>query len=155
MKKIVGSISFFLLMISFNSCKSQSNEQKIKVTGMKVVDAIRNNNASDFKSLIGVTNLRVIGKDDESIVNDVKRLNLLFKRYLSNSEVEMKLPSVFNNIGQMPLQISIIKKGGDSLGINEMHLNLYFGPPDIVPLNKISGYELVKNNSDSNLLIKK
>lgn len=138
------------LVFLFSSCHSQTNREIINETTHKVVEAIKNKNQSYFKNLIGVRNLEIIGKDDESIGYDVNRYNQLFTQALKNNgELPIDITGLFNGLGQTVVRIKLPQSVADSSGVKSLHLNLYFGPPQIVPLKKISGYELIENNSDS------
>lgn len=138
------------LIFLFNSCHSQTNRAIIDETTHKVITALKNNNSTDFKNLIGVSNLRVIGKDDESIRYDVNRYSLLLNQaFQKNEKVPLDITGLFNGMGQTVVRIIFPQKLADSLKLISLHLNIYFGPPQIVPLGKISGYELIRDNSDS------
>jgi len=138
------------IVFLLSSCHSLTNREIINETSHKVVEAIKKKNQSDFKNLIGVSNLEVIGKDEESIRNDVNRYNQLFIQALKNNgELPIDITGLFNDLGQTVVRIKLQQSLADSSGVKSLHLNLYFGPPQIIPLKKISGYELIENNSDS------
>ena len=138
------------IVFLLSNCHSLTNREIINETSHKVVEAIKKKNQSDFKNLIGVSNLEVIGKDEESIRNDVNRYNQLFIQSLKNNgELPIDITGLFNDLGQTVVRIKLQQSLADSLGVKSLHLNLYFGPPQIIPLKKISGYELIENNSDS------
>ncbi len=142
---IICSLIFLL-----SSCHSQTNRQIIEETTHKAIAALRNKNSTDFKNLIGVRNLRIIGKDDESIRYDVNRYNLLLNQAFNEAEeVPFNISGLFNGMGQTVVRIKFPQSVADSSGVKSLHLNIYFGPPQIVSLRKISGYELIKDNSDS------
>jgi hypothetical protein len=151
--------NFFLiicgLIFLFSSCLSQTNREIIDETTHKVIAALKNKNSTDFKNLIGVSNLRVIGKDDESIGYDVNRYSLLFNQaFKKTHEIPFDITGLFNGMGQTVVRIKFPQSVADSSGVKSLHLNIYFGPPQIVPLRKISGYELIQDNSDSNEFIR-
>ena len=138
------------LIFLFSSCRSQTNREIIDETTHKVIDALKSKNPTDFKNLIGVSNLRVIGKDDESIGYDVNRYSsLLNQAFHKTEEVPFDITGLFNGLGQTVVRIKFPQSVADSSGVKSLHLNIYFGPPQIVPLKKISGYELIQDNSDS------
>jgi hypothetical protein len=102
-----------------------------------------------FKKLIGVDNLLVIGKDEEMIAYDVKLYDSLFKKYFSDKTPDVNITNLYNRMGQLQVKIQFYKNYNNGNKIDELHLNILFGPPDIIPLNKISDYKLVQNDSDS------
>ncbi|MFZ6023041.1 MAG: hypothetical protein ACOYVG_01145 [Bacteroidota bacterium] len=138
------------LIFLLSSCHSQTNREIIDETTHKVIAALKNKNPTDFKNLIGVGNLRIIGKDDESIGYDVNRYNLLLNQAFNKAEeVPFNITGLFNGMGQTVVRIKFPQSVADSSGVKSLHLNIYFGPPQIVSLRKISGYELIQDNSDS------
>lgn len=144
------TLFIFSFSLLFSSCQSQTNREIINETTHKVIDAIKSNNPSDFKNLIGVSNLRVIGKDQESIIFDVNRYNILFNQaFKRNEELNIDIPGLFNESGQTVVRIKFPKNIATSSGLKSLHLNLYFGPPQVATLRKISGYELIQDDSDS------
>lgn len=152
--KLLSMKNFLLIIYGLtflsNSCHSQTNREIIDETTYKVITALKNNNSIEFKNLIGVSNLRVIGKDDEAIRYDVNKYSLLLNNaFQKKDEVPFNITGLFNEMGQTVVRIKFPKKLADSLRVTSLHLNIYFGPPQIVPLGKISGYELIKDNSDS------
>ncbi|MBA4259466.1 MAG: hypothetical protein C0446_09900 [Chitinophaga sp.] len=133
-----------------SSCHSQTNREIIDETTHKVIAALKNKNPTDFKNLIGVSNLRIIGKDDETIGYDVNKYNLLLNQAFNKAdEVPFNITGLFNGMGQTVVRIKFPQSMADSSGVKTLHLNIYFGPPQIVSLRKISGYELIQDNSDS------
>jgi len=108
--------------------------------------SIQNNDVEKFKSLIGHDNIK---KDTELISFNVNRLSKLLNESYNNQQGKplIEITERYNFLGQLCVKIPIhkIKK----TGIHEMHLNLLFGPPSLFSLNKITGYAIIENNSDS------
>ncbi len=147
MKKI--KILLFLIIIIFTRCTSQNTNMQVLSTTQKAISYIKENNSKEFISLIAHKNLRVIGKNEEMIIFDINKYHDLFIKYLKNKEPVIDTTELFNNLGQRRVKISICNiKLKDSI-TNELHLNLLFGPPNYFLLNKITGYQLIENNSDS------
>jgi len=133
----------------FSYCKSQTDNEKIFSTSFKVVEAIQNLDTIKFKSLIGVDDLKIIGKNEEMIDYDVQKYKKLFQEYLGNRKPIIEITELYNTLGQKLVKIRLHSNTENKNRISEMHIDLLFGPPNINSLDKISGYELVKNNSDS------
>jgi len=110
---------------------------------------IQKNDTSDFISLIGYGNLGIIGKNEEMIGNDVKKYRNLIEQYLGRKKPTIEVTELYNRMGQKLVKVLLFSSNNDTTKIKEIHLSLYFGPPNFISLNKISGYELVTNNSDS------
>jgi len=151
----INVLLLYSVFFLFTGCHSQTSREIIDETTHKVIAALKNKKPTDFKNLIGVSNLRVIGKDDESIGYDVDRYSLLLNQaFYKTEEIPFDITGLFNRIGQTVVRIKFPKSVADSSGVKSLHLNIYFGPPQIVPLRKISGYELIQDNSDSTEFIR-
>jgi hypothetical protein len=118
------------------------------MTSYKVLKAIKEGDSGEFIKLIGVTNLGVIGKNEEMIEYDVKKYESLFKKYFGDNVPQFDITEQYNSLGQMQVKINLFRENGATYK-KESHLSLLFGPPNIVSLDKISGYSLIENNSDS------
>jgi hypothetical protein len=134
----------------FVGCRSQNSDQMIRETANHIVNAILTDNKSTFISLIGVTDLRIMGKNEEMVESDIKNYYQLFKEYdITENKPRIEITGLYNKLGQKLVKVQIFSNKGNHGIIDEVHLALLFGPPKIVDLTKISGYMLVKNNSDS------
>jgi hypothetical protein len=140
-------IAFFYLYL-LNGCHSQTSNEQVYSTSQRVIDALREGNAHKFISLIGFDDLRSISKTEEMVTQDVSKIKDLFKRYFPNAEPKIEITELYNRLGQKLVRVPFYKRN-DSATIKGLHLNLLFGPPNMVSLNMISRYELVKNNTDS------
>lgn len=135
-------VLFCLLLGSIAGCRTQTNEQKIVATTDKVIDALESGNEKAFENLIGVE-LSTIGKDKEMVASDFKRSKTFYDRYLSGKRTRVLITNEYTPLGHRKVTIPIYK-GFDSVNkVSEIRLDLYYGPPNFVPLNKLSRYELV------------
>lgn len=64
-------------------------------------------------------------------------------------EAQIEITDLYNSLGQKLVKIQMNGDVVENQTKSDMHLDLYFGPPSIAALDKITGYELVQNNSDS------
>lgn len=140
-------LATLIILLTGSSCTSQDQNQEIQKTADSAVEAIQKGDSKKFISLI--ENLRSIGKNEEMVANDVKKFQSLFEAYLDRKPPRVIITDLYNDMGQRKAQILFYNSSKDSVGIKTMHLNLYFGPPNYVPLDHISGYKLVINKSDS------
>lgn len=148
MARTFYSIMTLLLCSLFNSCASQSEEDILLKTSNEAIKAIRDNDPKEFRLLIAHDDLKTLGKNDELLAFDIKKYNDLFKEYVKQTNVPIELTNTYNFLGQKRVKIPIYENKKDS-SISELHLDLLFGPRNMFPLNKITGYILVENNSDS------
>lgn len=141
-------ILLLLLSFQFVSCKSQTDTERIENTCREVIAAISQLDTSKFISLIGRSDLRDISKTEEMVGFDVTRFNQLFNSKIDSFPPKFILTETYNSLGQRKVVVPIFEKM-DGYIRRTMHLNLLFGPPDYFSLDKLSGYSLIINNSDS------
>ena len=144
----VTCISLFLLALT-TMCSSQSNEEKLRTTAQEAVSALQTGNTQAFIALIGSADLDKINKTEEMVNFDVKKIQRLFSVHYANKPLKPEFPDLYNDLGKRVVKIPIYDQPQDNPRIKEMHLNLYFGPPNFVPLNRLSGYAIITNNADS------
>ncbi|MBI5856783.1 MAG: hypothetical protein HZB42_03950 [Sphingobacteriales bacterium] len=114
----------------------------MKKTTSKVLDAIRDGDINKFKNLIGVE-LEVIGKDEEFVQTDLDEFHLYYNRYIKVMKPNVLLTNEIDHLGSRKVIIQMYKGSDIENNIAEIILELFFGPPNMVPLNKISDYGLV------------
>ncbi|SDZ73473.1 hypothetical protein SAMN05192529_10149 [Arachidicoccus rhizosphaerae] len=139
---ILGLLNLFI------GCKPQSKDEKILATSSKIVESIRNENVEEFISFIAFKDLSDISKDKELVTADIKNYNSLFKSYIGKNKPIIEVTDLYNYLGQQCVRVEIYNNKIDS-SVSELHLDLLFGPESYFGLEKISGYALIKNNSDS------
>ncbi len=136
--KIYCCLSIFTFL-TFISCKSQTNEEKIQQTTYQLIDILKGNTEEDFLNLIG-TDRR---QDTELVRFDYIKIKSYINKYLKEDKPEILITNKYTDLGQRLVQVPLYKGYDTIANIKELYLNLYFGPPDIIPLNKISGYALI------------
>jgi hypothetical protein len=119
------------------------------MTSNKVLRMIEKLDTPGFIRTIGVSDLKVIGKNEEMICYDVKKINSILLENLSHTSPKIYITDLYNFLGQKLVKIQIGGNAVENQNKSELHLDLYFGPANIATLDKITGYELVHNNSDS------
>ncbi len=139
---------FILIVIAsfiLSGCNGQSDETIMKNTSSKVLESIKSKNTKKFKGLIGVE-LDVIGKDDEFLQTDLDELGLYYERYTKNTTPPITLTDEYDQLGHRRVIIVFYKGTDTANNISEVNLELFFGPPNFVPLTKISDYKIVVKN---------
>ena len=145
-----------VLILSISGCKSQSNVQIIDSVTRQVLASIRAGNVAEFRSFIG-PDLSALAKNDEMIGLDVKKYKKVLDEYIGHDSIHIIITDLYNHLGQRLVKIPIYDYSKDSTnakelwvpGVKILFLEIDFGPPNFFPLNKISGYDLIRNNSDS------
>ena len=144
----ISSILFMLFFSILNSCKPQTDNEKISVTARQVIDALKKEDAQKFIDLIGFKDLGDISKNKEMVIGDVTTYGGMLHKYFGDSVPNFEITELYNFLGQKLVRVPLIRQQNDSC-TKEMHLDLLFGPPNIVPLSKISKYYLISDNEDS------
>ncbi len=138
-ERMLGLLGIILFL---SSCVKTTPKQKILGTSNDLISALKEDRESDFNKLIGVE-LSVIAKDDEMLHRDYTKIRRYVQKYTSFDRLYAKITDQYDDVSKLRVEIPIFK-GMDSVeNIKEIRLNIFFGPPQFVPLNKISGYELI------------
>jgi len=129
----------FLTALVLCGCKGspESQKQEMIATSSKVIKAIQTGDNDEFISLI---DLKAAGKTKDMIEGDLKILSPFLKSYQGDSTIVVT--DLFDEVGKRLVIIPIDSALDHKPMGRSRHLNLYFAPPDYVPLSKISGYEL-------------
>ena len=126
------------------SCKSQTNDEKIVFTAKETIRNIYENDFNAFKGKIGLSRLSIIGKNDEMLRSDFDFLSsIISKDSISIYFNQIIVPDSTNEIDQKSVKFKIPLTFIEDSTFKEAVLTLFFGPPQIIPLNKISGYKIV------------
>lgn len=136
--KLLFNIGVSILLF-LSSCKPLTQNEQMLKTGNAVVKSIQNSKPNDFIELIGVP-LKAIGKNEEMVISDFNNLKHYFEQYKITPQFEFS--NSLNDLGQ---KIISVFKINDTLGKRVIEFILKFGPPQINPLNKVSGYEINVN----------
>jgi len=138
--KLIGILLFLA------SCITVTNEDRMLLTSHDVVASIKGNDSSDFRSFIG-PKLISFGKDESDVLSDFYDYKLLFDTYEKKGDIKTNITTLYNVMGQRLVDIPIIDTENKMSADSIYHLYLFFGPPNIYTLNKITGYELKQGNT--------
>ena len=116
-------------------------------TTNKVLTAIKEESEGQFSRLIGVE-LNVLGKNEELLHYDFKKLTSYYKRSATTQTLTPIILDTPNKMGQKAVQIILGKADSNSNTAEELKLLLYFGPPNLFGLDKITGYKIEMINSN-------
>jgi hypothetical protein len=133
---------YVIFSISVFSCKGQSVDDEIKGTSREILNAISTGDEKKFKEKIGV-NLMQIGKNEELLHFDFENLKSYYGEYLKNINPNIIITDQYNEVGSLKVIIPFFKTADSSKRIQSIQLELFFGPPNFVPLNKISKYNIL------------
>lgn len=130
---------YFFILFSFIliGCKAQTNEEKMLSTTNNILNSFESSDSKQFQSFIGVS-LRQIGKNEEMVSNDFEKIKSYIIEYSKNGKPKITITDGYNELGSKKVLVEFLNKT-DSSTLAE--LQLFFGPPDFVPLNKISNYK--------------
>lgn len=153
---MIKSTKIFIILFFLLSCKTQTNKEEISSTCNRAISAIKNHNIKAFLQLLP-NDLEILYKDQETIEYDLEKFNNLFNTYLVDKNPKVVITDLYNHLGQRLIKIPIYDNVKDSFPNNKLYLrhvnrlsiDLYFGPPSMMPLNKISGYMLVMDEDEN------
>src|SRR5688572_8260199 len=123
-------IFIVVALFTLSGCKAQTDESLIKNTSSKILEAIKTKNVKKFKELIGVE-LDVIGKDDEFLQADLDELGLYYERYAKGTTPQTSITNEYDQLGRRKVILAFYKGADTANNISEVHLELFFGPPNI------------------------
>ena len=130
-----------MISLSCNSLTGTDSD-KINNTVNGIISSLSENNEAKFKSYL-TEHLQVSTKNDEMIHMDFVKCRKYFDLYLKNKKVKILQTDEYTNVGQQKIIVPFYK-GYDTINnIKTVVLQLYFGPSQFVPLNKISDYEII------------
>ncbi|HEY9261982.1 hypothetical protein [Chitinophaga sp.] len=126
----------FITLLLAVGCKHQSQQEKMISTTQKVLSAIQKDDKILFADLIGTNNA-----DTEALNANLTKIKTYFDKYgPSGAPI---ITNKFTSLGKRLVIVPLLK-GRDTIHhINEISIHLFFGPPQMVPLEKISGYSLI------------
>lgn len=129
-------------MVTLWSCHAQTVDKQIEDTSKDIITAIANNDEKKFKEMIGVELLQ-IGKNEELLHFDFEKISSLYSQYIKSRKPEIIITDQYNKLGNLKVIIPFYKGFDSTNNIRLVQLELYFGPPNFVPLNKIANYKIV------------
>ncbi len=141
---MLRSTIILIIVNTFFSCKSQTNDEKILFTAKETIRNIYENDVKSFKGKIGLSRLSIIGKDDEMLRSDFEFLSsIISKDSIKFYFNQIIVPDTTNDLDQKIVTFKVPLTILEDSTFKEAILTLFFGPPQIIPLNKLSGYKIV------------
>ena len=132
-----------IVCVGLIGCSAQSNEDQMTSTTERILKIIEKGDEEGFQDKIGVR-LGMIGKDKESIHFDFQKIMKLYRRHLLGKKPRIIVTNEYNEAGNRKVIVPFVL-GENPGATSEIRLELYFGPPRFVPLNKIAKYKMVTN----------
>lgn len=134
-----------ILLFSCNSLRRDPSSQ-IRLTTDRVVETFSHGTPIEFRKFIGVE-LRQIGKNDEIIENDFRNIREAIVKGGHLVQSKTSFNDDVNELGSRVVKLDFLDSALDTL----VEVELYFGPPNFVPLNRIANYKyrlMLKEKSD-------
>ena len=117
-----------------------TNEEQIYLTSKRIIHSINDNDLAGFENLVNTRS-----KNHELMEFDLKELHALFMKHHINENSEIEITHLYDFLGKKLVRIPIDKL--DTVP-SMIRLDLYFGPPNINPLNQVCGYDVIWDNKD-------
>jgi len=135
--------ALYILLLLLFSCNQKTQDEKILETTSEVLTIIKDNSETKFTSLIAI-DLDAMGKDEELIHYDFNKLHGFYNKYVGDKQIKPVIIDTLNELGQKRVMLVFHKGTPDSEPPYDIRLDLYFGPPNLFSLDKISGYKIVE-----------
>lgn len=122
--------------------RSLSDEelQQVHQTLSEVVQAINRNDYMNVMNRIGAEYLLT---DTFRIKSDVTDVYYILSKYHKNiiDSLDMTTDHRLDNLSRMRFDVALFEGFDSTIGYKRVTLRLYVGPPEIIPLDKLSGFE--------------
>jgi hypothetical protein len=136
---------FYLLLFWGLGCMKFTNRDRMLLTSHRIIASIKDDEYSDFRSFIG-PELHVLCKDESFVQDDFEKIKRIFKADAEKGYLAITFPGLYNSMGQRVVDIAVDSLHRTLPPDSIYHLALFFGPPGVYTLNKITGYELIRGN---------
>lgn len=136
---------FFISIIAtttLGGCHAQTVNKQIKETSLKIISSIEKEDEIGFKKLIGV-DLAQIGKNQELLHFDFEKMKLFYRQYIKGRRPEIIITEQYDELGKLKVIVPFYRDFDSTSNTKLVQLELYYGPPNFVSLNKISNYKIV------------
>lgn len=141
---MLRSTILLIIVNALFSCKLKTNDEKALITAKETIRSIYESDFNSFKGKIGLSRLSIIGKNDEMLQSDFNFLSSIVSKGSINFYYnQIIVPDSTNDMGQKIVTFKVPLTTLEDSTFKEAILTLFFGPPQIIPLNKISGYKIV------------
>ena len=148
MTKLHLKLPLLFSLLFLSSCGQKTSYDQMIETTDKVINSIKDHSEKQFIDLIGV-DLKTIGKNEELLHQDFLRLQEYYKLYIGDGKITSLIIDTLNESGQKEVKIVFKKSIADQKATTaEIALDLYFGPPNLFGLDKITGYEIENNKGE-------
>lgn len=123
------------------SCHTKTNEQIVNETVDKAIAAINKNDYQKINELVSEHSPNA--DDTELIKYHIQTIYYLTKKYHDGNlkNVRIEITKKHDEFDRLKISIPIFSGFDSTTGITSAILNLYVGPPDIIPLTEFSGFE--------------
>jgi len=111
-------------------------------TANGIINSIKNGSEQTFIDLIGV-DLKTIGKNKDIIHSDFTRLCNTSEKF---PNIQRNFIDIPNELGQKVIQVLFYTTNSTDKKDVQMRLDLYFGPPSINSMDRLSGYKIINPN---------
>ena len=132
---MIRKLILLILIISINSCSKEKTDFAVKETSEKISEYLKNNEKGKFLALIENRSTEMPKNNNFDILE-----RLFQDSEFKNADPILELIDKKNNMGQEVYRIPYYLKTDSLTGINKINLLLYFGPSDLFPKDKLSGF---------------
>jgi hypothetical protein len=138
MKLAIAILGTVFIASILPGCAHPTGVKQIITTSTKIIAELRTGDSVQFEAMMD-NNLGIIQRN--SIPHDVALLKGYLQKYRPDQDPPIEITHLFNTNGQMLVKIHIFNDSANPVGKNG-DLRLLFGPTNLAPLSKITGYEM-------------
>jgi len=113
-------------------------KQEITATTTKIIEAVRKGDKDAFEAMID-KNYNIV--HPQFISHDISVVRGYIQKYYPNQNPPIEITNLFNMAGQMLVKIHLFQDSTNVI-LKRGDFRLLFGPISLVPLSRITGYEI-------------
>lgn len=134
-----------LFSISFLMCCNSDKNPKAEImrTSKKFLMSISERDSTQFKKLIGIRKFNITSVNDELLLDKMEKCEIFFNKFLPTNNFKIIITDKYDELSRRLVEVPIFKGYDSSSKLMDAKLIIFFGPPQIIPLSKVSDFELV------------
>lgn len=130
-----------IVCLAILSCKASSKSEEEKQIDKTILEALNAVNNNDYLKIIHLDKSNLYKNDTSTIKHNVSYIYYIIKKYKNIKELKWTADSQLDHLHRIKYTIPLFI-GFDSLtGIKKVNIYLYMGPSEIIPYDKLSGFE--------------
>jgi hypothetical protein len=143
MKQVIMQIFLLVFLQSFNSCAQLTREEQINHTLQKTLIAINTKDYATLRKMIGNNMDTNVSNIVSNVIDTKYFVDKYYKGHIDKLHILSK--DSLDEMGRKLYRVELFKGFDSVMGVSNVALLLYVGPPQIIPLDRLSGFEMSMN----------